>query len=139
MGNEKQDTEGQLNINNGNKGVDKESNNVARSSSNESPSETRKKSSPKQWKSLASDPFEKGVNNNNASYSILKKSTTWDKVKPGQLFSRSESGQGLHVKMNGGRAFSLDTGLALEIPPSERAGFQVYLSITFNSVTGGSS
>ncbi|MEO0687702.1 MAG: hypothetical protein AAFY76_22285, partial [Cyanobacteria bacterium J06649_11] len=69
----------------------------------------------KNWKDLDVDPLEKGFDSYQAEYIVGRSAVPWLGVKPGQLFSRNDSGKNLFVKMNDGRAISLDTKRVIEL------------------------
>lgn len=100
-------------------------------SSNNSP----RKGKQRQWKDLTVDPLEKGFDSHTAEYVVGKSPITWATVEVGQLFSRTESGKNLYVKLNDARAVSLDTRQPIEFKPSIRQTKQVWLVTSFNSIT----
>lgn len=94
-----------------------------------------RKGKQRQWKDLSVDPLEKGFTAHTAEYVVGKSPVTWASLEVGQLFSRSESGKNLYVKLNDGRAVSLDTRKAIEFKPSIRPTQQVWVVTSFNSIT----
>lgn len=94
-----------------------------------------RKGKKKEWKDLSVDPLAEGFDGHQAEYVVGKSPVTWATIKAGQLFSRSKAGKNLHVKLNDGRAVSLDTREAIEIKPSIRNTTQVWLVTSFNSTT----
>jgi hypothetical protein len=84
---------------------------------------------------MAVDPLAEGYDNYQAEYIVGKSPVSWSVVETGQLFSRSKNGRNLHVKLNGGRAINLDTGKPIEIKPTMRNSWQVWLVTSFNSIT----
>lgn len=93
------------------------------------------KGKPKQWKDLSIDPLAEGFDSHQAEYVLGKSPVSWSFVQPGQLISRNKTGKSLWVKMNEGRAVSLDTRQAIEVKPSLRNSLQVWLVASFNSTT----
>jgi len=89
----------------------------------------------KQWKDLTIDPLSEGFDSHQAEYVVGKSPVGWLSLSTGQLFSRTKSGKNLYVKVNDGRGISLDTREPLEIKPSIRQQFQVWLVTSFNSTT----
>lgn len=96
---------------------------------------TPRKGKPRQWKDLTADPLSEGFDSHTAEYVVGKTPVTWASLEPGQLFSRSKSGKNLHVKLNDGRAVSLDTRQPIEFKPPIRQTQQVWLVTSFNSIT----
>ena len=60
-------------------------------------------------------PWALGFDNSPFSYIVGKSSLTWADLNVGSIFSRSKSGKSLHMKIDAGRAISMDTGESLEI------------------------
>jgi hypothetical protein len=94
-----------------------------------------RKGRPKEWKDLPTDPLEKGYLSLQAEYIVGKSSVTYSTLEPCQLFSLSESGKNLYVKINDGRAIGLDTKRAIEISPKRRLSLQAWVVTNFNSTT----
>ncbi|MBD2491124.1 hypothetical protein [Aulosira sp. FACHB-615] len=94
-----------------------------------------RKGKERKWKDLTVDPLEKGFDSHIAEYVVGKSPITWSTVEVGQLFSRTESGKNIYVKLNDARAVSLDTRQPIEFKPSIRATKQVWLVTSFNSIT----
>lgn len=90
---------------------------------------------PREWKDIPDDPLAKGFDVHQADYVVGKSQVAWDTLDPGQLFSRSESGKSLYVKLNDGRAICLDTRQPIEIKPVKRNNWPVWLVTNFNSTT----
>lgn len=99
------------------------------------PANNTRKGKPKQWKDLTTDPLAEGFDSHQAEYVVGKSPVTWSTLEPGQLFSRSKAGKSLYVKINDGRAISLDSKQAIDIKPSIRLTLQVWLVTSFNSTT----
>ena len=99
------------------------------------PNNPSRKGRKKNWKDLSADPLEKGFDAYTAEYIVGRSAVPWLGVKPGQLFSRNDSGKNLFVKMNDGRAISLDTKGAIEIKPTIRLTMSVWLVTSFNSIS----
>ncbi|BAY21699.1 hypothetical protein NIES2100_14560 [Calothrix sp. NIES-2100] len=99
------------------------------------PHTSPRKGRPRQWKDLSQDPLAEGFDSHSADYIVGKSPLSWSVVEPGQLFSRSKTGKNLHVKLNDGRAINLDTGRPIEIKPTMRNSWQVWLVTSFNSIT----
>lgn len=94
---------------------------------------SKRKGKQKEWKDLTRDPLSEGFDSHQAEYIVGKSPVGWLTVSPGQLFARSKSGRSLYVKMNDGRAICLDTKEPIEVKPSIRQQFQVWLVTSFNS------
>lgn len=92
-----------------------------------------RKGQKKQWRDLTIDPLSEGFDSHQAEYVVGRAPMGWLSISPGQLFSRTKSGKSLYVKMNDGRAICLDTREPIEIKPSIRMSFQVWLVTSFNS------
>jgi hypothetical protein len=99
------------------------------------PNNPSRKGRKKNWKDLDVDPLEKGFDSYQAEYIVGRSAVPWLGVKPGQLFSRNDSGKNLFVKMNDGRAISLDTKRVIEIKPTLRPTMSVWLVTSFNSIS----
>ncbi|MBH8561659.1 hypothetical protein I8748_05605 [Nostoc sp. CENA67] len=89
----------------------------------------------RQWKDLPVDSLSKGFEIHQAEYVVGKSPVIWSTVTPGQLFSLSETGKNLHVKLSDARAISLDTRVSIEFKPSIRLSTQVWVVTSFNSIT----
>ncbi|MEM6399800.1 MAG: hypothetical protein AAF757_06140 [Cyanobacteria bacterium P01_D01_bin.116] len=99
------------------------------------PNNPSRKGRKKNWKDLDVDPLEKGFDSYQAEYIVGRSAVPWLGVSPGQLFSRNDSGRNLFVKMNDGRAISLDTRRVIEIKPTLRPTMSVWLVTSFNSIS----
>ncbi|WP_235526568.1 hypothetical protein [Nostoc piscinale] len=84
-----------------------------------------RKGKQRQWKDLTVDPLSEGFDSHIAEYVVGKAPVTWVTLEAGQLFSRTKSGKNLYVKLNDGRAVSLDTRQPIEFKPSIRQTTQV--------------
>ncbi|OUL34088.1 hypothetical protein [Nostoc sp. 106C] len=89
----------------------------------------------KVWKDLPIDPLGKGFDSHQAEYIVGKTSVSYSTLDPGQLFSLSETGKNLYVKINDGRAIGLDTKRAIEVSPNHRLTMQTWVVTSFNSTT----
>jgi hypothetical protein len=89
----------------------------------------------RKWKDLSTDPLKDGFEEYKASVIVGKTPILWNTLSPGALFSRSESGANLHVKIDAAKAVSLDTGDSLEVAPDYRKRFEVWKVTSFNSTT----
>lgn len=95
----------------------------------------RKKGQPRKWNDLPIDPMSKGFQAHTADYIVGNTPLLWTSLSPGQLFCRNESGKNLYVKLNDGRAVSLDTKSNMDIKPDLRGQLSVWVVTGFNSVT----
>lgn len=96
---------------------------------------TERKGKPREWKEMADDPLSEGFDSHQAEYVVGRTQVGFGTLEPGQLFSRSKTGKSLYVKLNDGRAVCLDTRQPIEISPTRRKTWQIWLVTLFNSTT----
>ncbi|MCF2149799.1 hypothetical protein IQ276_025905 [Desmonostoc muscorum LEGE 12446] len=89
----------------------------------------------REWKEMADDPLAEGFDPHQADYVVGRTQVGFNTLEPGQLFSRSKTGKSLYVKLNDGRAVCLDTRQPIEVSPTRRKTWQIWVVTMFNSTT----
>lgn len=96
---------------------------------------TERKGKERKWKEMTDDPLSDGFDSHQAEYVVGRTQVVFDTMSPGQLFSRGKNGKNLYVKLNDARAVCLDTRQPIEISPTRRKTWSVWLVTLFNSTT----